>query len=389
MSPAPAAREAAAEPPAESGRPDAAGHRPVKEGSAVPRVPGRTPVRLGPLSAVWRPRTVLVPCAIALALCAAVVLNTGRGDFPLSPGDVLQALFGTADGVAELVVWELRLPRSVVGALVGASLGLAGAILQGIARNPLASPDILGITAGAGVGAVSVIVFAGANGAAGGLVGDVGIPTAAVTGGLAAALLVYVLAVRQGISGYRVLLVGVGVNAALTSVLSWLLVKADIVDAGRALIWLNGSLNGTNWDIAAPAAWALTLLLPAALLLSLQFGALAFDEDTARGLGVRMTGARAALLLTAVLLTAVATAATGPIAFVALACPQLALRLLRTGHPPLFASALLGAAVTVWADFLGRTLISGVELPVGIFTAALGAPYLLYLLVRSGKARTS
>ncbi|WP_219092765.1 iron chelate uptake ABC transporter family permease subunit [Streptomyces sp. JJ38] len=351
-------------------------------------VPGRTPVRLGPFSTVWRPRTVLVPVLITLALFTAVVLNTGRGDFPLSAGEVVNALFGGGDHISELVVWELRLPRSVVGLLVGASLGLAGAILQGIARNPLASPDILGITAGAGVGAVTVIVFSGANGAVGGFAGEVGVPTAAVGGGLTAAVLVYLLAVRQGISGYRVLLVGVGVNAALTSVLSWLLAKADIVDAGRALIWLNGSLGGTNWDVAGPAAWALAVLLPAALLLSHQFGALAFDDDTARGLGVRMTGARVALLLTAVLLTSVATAATGPIAFVALACPQLALRLMRTGHPPLLASALLGAAVTVWADVLGRTLISDVELPVGILTAALGAPYLLYLLVRSGKARS-
>ncbi|MGD9481827.1 iron ABC transporter permease [Streptomyces sp. TRM70308] len=352
------------------------------------RVPGRTPVRVGPVSAVWRPRTVLVPLVMAAALFAAIVAASGRGDFPLSPQEVVTALFGGGDSAARLVVWELRLPRSVVGALVGASLGLAGAILQGIARNPLASPDILGITAGAGVGAVSVIVFGGAYGSVSGPLADIGVPGAAIAGALLASLAVYLLAVRRGLSGYRVLLVGVGVNAALTSVLSWLLIEADIADAGRALIWLNGSLNGANWDIAAPTGWALVLLLPAALLLSFQFGALAFDEDTARGLGVRMTGSRLALLVTAVLLAATATAAAGPITFVALACPQLALRLLRTGHPPLLASMLLGAAVTVWADVLGRTAFGDVELPVGILTAALGAPYLLYLLVRSGKART-
>ncbi|MBW1604632.1 iron ABC transporter permease [Streptomyces sp. JJ66] len=352
------------------------------------RVPGRTPVRLGGVSAVWRPRTVLVPLVMAAALIAAVVASTARGDVALSPGEVLTALFGGGTDTAQLVVWELRLPRAVVGLLVGGSLGLAGAILQGIARNPLASPDILGITAGAGVGAVSVIVFGGAYGSVSGVMADIGVPGAAVLGALLAALAVYLLAVRRGISGYRVLLVGVGVNAALTSVLSWLLVKADIVDAGRALIWLNGSLNAANWSIAAPAGWALVVLLPAALMLSFQFGALAFDEDTARGLGVRMTGSRVALLLTAVLLAATATAAAGPITFVALASPQLALRLLRTGQPPLLASALLGATVTVWADVLGRTAFGDIELPVGILTAALGAPYLLYLLVRSGKART-
>ncbi|UGY92431.1 FecCD family ABC transporter permease [Streptomyces gobiensis] len=352
-----------------------------------PIVPGRSPVRVGPASAVWRPRIVAVPLVTALALFAAIVINTGRGDFSLPVTNVVHVLFGGGESVDRLVVLELRMPRSVAGALVGASLALAGAIFQGIARNPLASPDILGITSGAGVGAITVIVFGGAYGGVSGPLADIGVPTAAVLGGLLTAVAIYVLAVRRGLSGYRVLLVGVGVNAVLTSVTSWLLIKANIVDAGRALLWLNGSLNAANWDTVRPVAWALALLLPAALVLSFQFGALAFDEDTARGLGVRMTAARAALLLTAVLLTATATAAAGPVAFVALACPQLAVRLLRTGTPPLLASALLGAAITVWADVLGRTAFGDFELPVGILTAALGAPYLLYLLIRSGKGR--
>lgn len=353
----------------------------------APLVPGRTPVRIGPVSTVWRPRAVLVPLVIAVALFAAIVVNVGRGDIAVPVPNVIQVLFGAGEAVDRLVVMELRLPRSVVGALVGASLALAGAIFQNIARNPLASPDILGITSGAGVGAVAVIVSAGAYGGVSGVMADVGIPAAAVVGGLLTAVVIFVLAVRQGLSGYRILLVGVGVNAVLTSLLSWMLIKADIVDAGRALIWLNGSLNGANWAVSRPAAVTLALLLPVALALSFQLGALAFDDDTARGLGVRMTASRAALLGVAVLLTATATAAAGPIAFVALACPQLALRLLRCGSPPLFASALLGGAVTVWADVLARTAFPSVELPVGVLTAALGAPYLLYLLVRSGKAR--
>lgn len=351
-------------------------------------MPGRTPVRLGPLSTVWRPRVVLVPLLIAVALFAALVVNVGRGDIAVPLPNVLQVLLGAGEDVDRLVVMELRLPRSVVGALVGASLGLAGALFQNIARNPLASPDILGITSGAGVGAVAVIVFAGSNGSLSGVLADLGVPAAAIAGGLLTALVIFVLAVRQGISGYRILLVGVGVNAVLSSMLSWMLIKADIVDAGRALIWLNGSLNGANWAVSRPAALTLAVLLPLALALSFQLSALAFDDDTARGLGVRMTGARAALLAVAVLLTATATAAAGPIAFVALACPQLALRLLRCGAPPLLASALLGGAVTVWADVLARTAFPSVELPVGVLTAALGAPYLLYLLVRSGKARS-
>ncbi|MCK1798176.1 iron ABC transporter permease [Streptomyces sp. XM4193] len=352
-------------------------------------VPGRRPVRLGPVSTVWRPRAVLLPMVVAALLCAAVVMNVGRGDISVPVPNVIAVLLGGGEDIDRLVVYELRLPRSLVGALVGASLGLAGAIFQSIARNPLASPDILGITSGAGVGAVAVIVIGGANGGVGGLLAEVGVPLAAVAGGLAAAGVVAALSLRHGLSGYRVLLIGVGVNAVLTSVLSWLLLKADIVDVGRALIWLNGSLNGAGWDTARPAALALAVLLPLGAVLTFQLGALAFDDDTATALGVRLALARGALLITAVLLTATATAAAGPIAFVALACPQLALRLLRSGTPPLLTSALLGAAVTVWADVLARTAFGGVELPVGVLTAALGAPYLLYLLIRSGKARTS
>ncbi|MCA6091292.1 iron chelate uptake ABC transporter family permease subunit [Streptomyces sp. SCA3-4] len=361
----------------------------TRDGAPGAVVPGRIPLRAGPVSLVWRPRTLLVPLLTLGVLFLGVLVNCGRGDIDIPVGDVAQALFGGGDEGNRMVVTELRLPRSVTGLLVGAALALAGAIVQGLARNPLASPDILGITAGSGVGAVTVIVFGGAYGGVGGSLASVGIPTAAMAGGLLAAVAVYALAVRRGLSGYRVLLVGVGVNAILTSVLSWLLLKADIVDAGRALLWLNGSLNGASWDTLRPVMWTLLVLMPVALLLSFPFGALVFDDDTARGLGVRMTATRVALLFTAVLLTAAATAAAGPIAFVALACPQLAVRLLRTGTPPLLASALIGAAVTVWADVLGRTAFGNIELPVGILTAALGAPYLLYLLIRSGRARTS
>ena len=362
--------------------------RAAEKAGKGPVVPGRTPVRVGSLSTVWRPRTVLVPLVIAVALFAAVVVNVGRGDISVPVPNVIAVLLGGGDEVDRLVVHELRLPRSLVGALVGASLGLAGAIFQSIARNPLASPDILGITSGAGVGAVVVIVAGGSYGGVGGVLAQVGVPMAAIVGGLATAVVIAALSLRHGLSGYRVLLIGVGVNAVLTSVLSWLLIKADIVDVGRALIWLNGSLNGAGWDTAKPAALALAVLLPLGMVLTFQLGALAFDDDTARALGVRVAAARGTLLVVAVLLTATATAAAGPIAFVALACPQLALRLLRTGTPPLFASTLLGGAVTVWADVLARTAFPSVELPVGVLTAALGAPYLLYLLIRSGKART-
>ncbi|MGW1998111.1 FecCD family ABC transporter permease [Embleya sp. NPDC001921] len=318
-------------------------------------------------------------------MITAFVVGVARGDVPIPTLDVIRILLGGGEAGDRMIVIDFRLPRVVVGATVGAALGLSGAIVQGIARNPLASPEILGVTSGAAVGAVSVIVLGGSYGGVGGSLARIGIPSAAILGGLTAAAAVYVLALRGGLSGNRVLLVGIGIQALLSSLVSWLLIKASIVDAGRAIVWLTGSLNAVTWDDAVAVTLALTLALPAMLMLSFPFGALNFDDDTARGLGVRLDAARSMLLLTAVVLTATATAAAGPIAFVALVSPQLALRLLRTGTPPLLTSALLGAALTTWADVLGRTAFGDKQLPVGILTAALGAPYLMYLLVRSGK----
>ncbi|WP_218042982.1 FecCD family ABC transporter permease [Embleya hyalina] len=322
---------------------------------------------------------------VVLALITAFIVGVAHGDVPIPALDVVRILLGGGNAVDRMIVIEFRLPRVVVGAAVGAALGLSGAIVQGIARNPLASPEILGVTSGAAVGAVSVIVLGGSYGAVGGHLARIGIPSAAIVGGLTAAAAVYLLALRGGLSGNRVLLVGIGIQALLSSLVSWLLIKASIVDAGRAIVWLTGSLNAATWDDAVAVTPALALALPAMSMLSFPFGALNFDDDTAGALGVRLDAARSMLLLTAVVLTATATAAAGPIAFVALVSPQLALRLLRTATPPLLTSALLGAALTIWADVLGRTAFGDKQLPVGILTAALGAPYLMYLLVRSGK----
>ncbi|WP_245663329.1 FecCD family ABC transporter permease [Nocardia inohanensis] len=347
----------------------------------------RATLRIGPVSAVLRPLTLLVPLAVAAALATALVIGTGRGDFPIPVLDVARVLLGGGTESQRLVVLHFRMPRALTGVFVGAALGLAGAIVQGVARNPLASPDLLGVTAGAATGAVAVIVLGGEYGGVGGAAATIGVPAAAIAGGLAAAGIVHLLAVRRGLAGFRLLLIGAGVQAVLSSVVSWLLIKASIVDAGRAVLWLTGSLNGASWDSARAVGWALLVLLPAVGALSFTFGALTFDDDTVRGLGVRATGARGGLLVAAVLLTATATAAAGPVAFVALAAPQLALRLARTPIPPLFTSALVGATLTVTADLLGRTAFGSIELPVGILTAALGAPYLLYLLVTGGKDR--
>lgn len=348
-----------------------------------PRVPGRPPLRLrGGFSGVWRPRSMLVAAAGFVAVVLAMAVNIGHGEYPVSVPEVLGVLVGGGDPAQQFIVLELRLPRSLTGALVGAALAVSGAITQAISRNPLASPDILGITAGAGAAAVSVIVLGGSYGAISGPLASIGIPLAALAGGFLTAAAIYLLAYRKGIEGYRLVLVGIGINAVLISVTSWLLIIADVTDAGRATVWLTGSLNARGWEHVAPVSLALVVLVPAALLLAFVLGALQYGDDTARGLGIRVNRSRSALLLVAVALAAVATASAGPIVFVALVAPQLAVRLAGAPRPPLLASATIGAALTVTSDLVARTAFGGTELPVGIITAVIGAPFLLYLLAR-------
>jgi len=327
---------------------------------------------------------VMLIGATAMVLVAAV--NIARGDFPLTILEVLATLVGAGDAASEFIVLELRLPRTLTGLLVGAALALSGAITQAIARNPLASPDILGVTAGASTVAVAVIVLGGAG--TGTLMAQVGLPMAALVGGLATAAIVYGLAYKQGIEGYRLVLVGVGVGAVASSLTSWMLVRAEIWEAAEATVWLTGSLNARGWEHVVPVALALAVLVPAALLLAFGLGVLQLGDDTARGLGLRINLVRGALILVAVGLAAVATASAGPIAFVALVVPQICQRLVGSARPPLLASAVYGALLVTTADLIARTVLP-VELPVGIVTAVLGAPYLLYLLARRNREVTA
>ncbi|TQM81582.1 iron complex transport system permease protein [Saccharothrix saharensis] len=339
--------------------------------------------RLGPVSGPlrWRPVAVVVAGLVLVVLAGAV--SVARGDFPIPLGQVFDVLLGGGQRGQRFIVLDLRLPRALTGVFVGAALGVAGAVFQSIARNPLASPDILGVTWGAGVGAVTVITFAGSMGAVGGTVATVGVPVAALVGGLLAGLLVYGLAWRRGIEGFRLVLVGIGISAVTGNFTHYLLTVGDVTDAARVMVWITGSLNGRGWEHVVPVGLALAVLVPAALVGSRLLGALRFDDDTVRGLGVRVNGARSVMLLLAVVLAAVATAAAGPVAFVALASPQIALRLAGTATPPLLGSAVVGGVLVVVSDLVARLAFGGFELPVGVVTAVLGAPYLMYLLVRS------
>ncbi|MFC3995551.1 FecCD family ABC transporter permease [Nocardiopsis sediminis] len=349
----------------------------------APEVLRRRTLRIGAASWSWRPRPLLVALIMA-GLTGAVFVRAllAFDDYPMGAAEVVSVLLGGGGGGERFVLFQLRMPRALAGALVGAALGLSGAILQGLTRNPLASPDTIGIGWGASVGAVAVMVVGGSAGGVSGAASQIGIPAGAIVGGLVAAAVVFGLSWRSGVQSTRLLLVGVAVSLICANLVYWAMTWSDVNDAARAQTWITGSLHAADWDRATPAAIVLAVLLPLTLAAARAIAALGLGDDTALGLGVRVDAAKLSLLLGAALLVCLATAAAGPITFVALAAPQIALRLCRTPQPPLVTSMLTGAAVTLAADQLAAGLFA-VQLPVGVFTALLGAPYLMYLIVRS------
>ncbi|MFI6496048.1 FecCD family ABC transporter permease [Nonomuraea typhae] len=390
---------------------------------------------------VWPMLALLAFASFCLAVAA------GAGDITLTPGELLPALWGQGEPATLFLVHELRLPRAAVAALAGAAFGMAGALFQAITRNPLASPDMLGITQGAGAAVVAAIVLGtgqvaagtGASQAEGGLgaasgldagqaVGGLGAvsgldpshaggglgaasgldPGQAASGGflfdpaalgdlfaglstqalglvgaLAAGLLIYALAWNRGTTGYRIVLVGIGVSWICVSITYYLLSRAEQYQAARALGWLVGNLNDRGWDHARPLALALVVLVPAALLLTRHQRTLQLGDEVARSLGVPVQRARMALLLCGCALAAFATAAAGPVLFVALAAPQVARRLTGAPMPPLTASAFTGATLVVVSDLVSQRLLTDSVLPVGVVTGVLGAPFLLWHLSRA------
>jgi iron-siderophore transport system permease protein len=351
-----------------------------------------TPLRLGPASWLVPVRAGLVTLAGLAVLLLLVVLDLSLGDFEIPVGAVVETLLGGGDPGQQFIVKELRLPQTLVAALVGAALGLSGALTQTFARNPLASPDILGVTEGAAVAAVAVIVLTGAGGYGGGLVSgslaSVGLPLAAFAGGLLTAAALYLLSWRRGIDGGRLVLIGIGIGAALSAVTSWLLVKARIEDAASAQVWLNGSLNARGWEHARPLLVTLALLVPIALLLVRTLNAMQLGDESARGLGVRLQSTQLLLLVVAVGLAAVTVSSVGPLEFVAFVAPQIARRLTGGPREPMLASMVLGGCLVVGADLVTRVVLP-FPLPAGLVTAALGAPYLIWLLLRTNRKVTA
>ena len=347
------------------------------------------PVRAPLLTALLN-RTAALALAVVILFAAGVLL----GSYTVTIPDFFRILAAHLTGGekipgASFIVMEAKLPRAVIGAMIGVAFGLSGGLFQTMLRNPLASPDVIGISYGASAGAVTAIVIFGASGAA--------VSGAALGGAMAVAALIYGIS-RSGslggggggggrAAGNRLILAGVGIAAALHAVVNFLMTRADIRTAADVLVWLNGSLNSASWDRAGVLALALLVLIPAAALLAGPLRILELGDDAAAGLGIRVGRTRLGVVMTAVALAAVATAAAGPVAFVAFLAGPIARRF--TGKSSLPASALVGSLIVLAADYFAANiaplLLDGTVLPVGVVTGALGAPFLLWLLVTSNR----
>ncbi|MFD0419282.1 FecCD family ABC transporter permease [Streptomyces sp. NPDC127108] len=329
-----------------------------------------------------RRRTAVVAVVLTvllLGLTSASVLLGGVGK--VDPADVLPAAFGLRTGLADYMIFQLRMPRALAALLAGALFGLAGALYQRLIRNPLATPDIVGISAGAGAGATTVLLYAPASVA-------LGTPLAAVGGSFLLAAAVYALSWRRGVDTYRLVLVGIGLSAVCTAYTNYLFTVADQHSIAIAMRWLVGSTSGADWDGVTTLSLGLGGCLLATALLHRPLGSMSLGDQLATGLGTRVGFVRVAALLVGAAAAALATSVVGPIGFVSLISGPVAARLAGADRALVLAPPV-GAVIVIGADVLAQNapLISPV--PTGVLTALLGAPYFVWLILRRGQKASS
>ncbi|RUR55171.1 iron ABC transporter permease [Vreelandella populi] len=318
-------------------------------------------------------RAVWVNSGLMIVLMLACIAYLSLGSVILDPRDVVQALAGQGDMMTGFMVQELRLPRLVAACLTGGAFALAGILMQTLARNRLATPGIIGIDNGATAFAVASVV---------GLSVSLAPSAMALTGAVTAAVLTFGLAAGSGTQGYRFIVAGIGVGAVFGAITQLLLARVAIDTANAAYPWTVGSLNARSGGSVQLLGIGLALGFVAALTLARSLTVLRFSEATASGLGINTSARRIQILLLSVALTALAVAVAGPVGMVGLIGPEIARALSTPRHVPVVAATLAGALVMVLSDLAGRTLLAPIELPVGIVTAIIGGPWLLWILMR-------
>lgn len=336
-------------------------------------------IRRSRIALRWQLRSVIVCSIFFVATVAVSTWAVTLGKYPVTLDQVWGALINDPEvGFARTVVVEWRLPRILAAAVFGAALGASGAVFQSLTRNPLASPDIIGFSTGSFTGALVVILLIGGS--------YLQVAGGALLGGIATAALVYLLAWRGGVQGFRLIIVGIGVSAVLGSFNTWLMLTAKLEVAMSAAVWGAGSLNGTNWEQAAIGSGVIVVLMAGLLALAPALRQLELGDDAAKATGIRAEPVRLAVVVLGVALTATVTAAAGPIAFIALAAPQIARRLARTPGVTVMPAAFTGALLLAGADVTAQHLLP-VALPVGVVTVVVGGAYLVWLIIREVRRR--
>jgi iron-siderophore transport system permease protein len=334
-------------------------------------------LRIGGWSLRAPTRTLAIIALLGVGAAGLAVLASGTGTYPVAPADVVGVLTGSNASFDRVVVLEWRMPRVVMAVLVGAALGTSGAIFQALTHNPLGSPDVIGVNVGAYTGALVAIAAYGA--------GYYATATGALIGGLAAAVVVYVLAYQHGLAGFRLIVVGIAVSAVLSSVNQWIIIRLDLHAAVTAAVWQQGSLNGQTWSKAVPMMLCLAVAVATLTAMGVRLQVLQMGDETAGALGINPDRTRIGYLIAGVALVAVAAAAAGPISFVALAAPQIARRLTGSAGVGLVSSAVFGGFLLLCSDVIAQRAFAPTELPVGAVTVSFGGIYLIYLLVTQAR----
>jgi len=334
------------------------------------------------LSFLIEKRTLWIIAAL-LVLCATlVVISTGIGSKYVSPLEVIQSIAGKGSSMNEVIIMKLRLPRILIAVLVGASLAVAGAVLQGIIRNPLASPDVTGITEGASLGTVLFVFFLSEK------VSIQWAPLAAIGGAFVVTALLYLLSWKNGASPLRMILIGTGLSAAFKSISYMFIISGSFILANKSMIFMTGSIYGSSWekDVSTLLPWVL-ILLPLTWIQSRHVNVQALGDDVSASAGANIQLHRLILLLLSVALAGAAVAIGGAITFIGLMAPHIARKLVGSSFGGLLpVSALLGALILLISDLIARTLFAPLDIPAGVFTAAIGVPFFLYLLYRNRNA---
>lgn len=336
-------------------------------------------IRIGPVSGRLRLRSLITGAVLAVLTVMLVAVALAMGSYLISPTDLWSALTAAEEDAARTVLLEWRAPRAVAAAVFGAALGLSGAVFQSLLRNPLASPDIIGFTTGSYTG-VLLVILAGGSGFAAIAAGSLG-------GGLATTLLIYLLAFRRGVQGFRLIIVGIAVSAMLTSVNTWITVRVDVDVAMRAAVWGAGTLANIRWPEVVPGILLIAVLAVLLCLIAPALRELELGDDAAAMLGRRVERSRLGLIVVAVGLIAAVTAVAGPIGFVALAAPQIARRVTGAVGTPLVSAMMVGALLLTASDVIAQHGIPTTTVPVGAVTVTVGGGYLIWLLIREAGQR--